>query len=83
VELPESSRLVRAAAKACHAVLGSAQTVGLRESGHANRFAAAGVEAIALGPGDPRLARAPNEHVPVAQLVPAARIYLSLMRTGV
>jgi len=83
VEMPEASAVVRAATKARRAVLGSAEAIGLQDNGHLNRFAAAGIEAVALGPGDPRRARTADEHVPVAQLAPAAEMYLSLMRSGI
>jgi acetylornithine deacetylase/succinyl-diaminopimelate desuccinylase-like protein len=83
VELPETSAVVRSATNACRTVLGSAEAIGLQDSGHLNRFVALGVEAIALGPGDPKQARTADEHVPVEQLAPAAQIYLSLMRSGI
>lgn len=83
VELSESSRLFLAASQACRSVLGSTHVVGYPDSGHTNRFAAAGIEAIAFGPGNPNLLRSAQEHVPVEQLVPAAQVYLSLMRTRV
>jgi len=81
VETPETSPLVTAARNACRSVLGAAQVVGYPDSGHANRFAALGIDAIAFGPGDPGLLRAANEHVPIDQLAPAAQIYLQLMQT--
>jgi acetylornithine deacetylase len=79
-ELPESSLLVQAALKACREVQGAADIVGFPENGHANRFAAAGIETITLGPGAPDQHRREDEHVPLDQLAPAAMIYQSLMR---
>lgn len=80
-ELPESAPLVRAALKAADAVRDSARIVGFPDSGHLNRFAAAGIDAIALGPGDPKKLRTVDECVPIDQLAPAAEIYLAMMKT--
>lgn len=80
-ELAENSRLVQVALAACRDVLGSAETTGYTDAGHANRFAAAGIETIVLGPGDMSQIRASDEHVPAEQLDAAARIYLQIMQT--
>ncbi|MCX8036149.1 MAG: M20/M25/M40 family metallo-hydrolase [Candidatus Sumerlaeia bacterium] len=80
VQVAETAPLVRAALDVCHAAAGPASLVGLRDNGHLNRFVAAGIEAVALGPGDPALARATQECVEVEQLAAAADIYYNLMR---
>lgn len=46
-------------------------------------YAAAGVPTLHYGPGDIRLAHAPDESVPVDQLVTASRVFEHLLRTGV
>jgi len=82
VELPESSALVQAACSAGRAVLGAVDIVGYPDNGHANRFHAVGIPSIAFGPGHPSLARSAGERIPVAQLAPAAEVYLRIMRTA-
>jgi len=82
-ETPESSPLVAAACDAARSVLGAAETIGLPENSHYNRFNTAGIPAIAFGPGDPALVRSAEERVPIDQLAPAALFYFRLMRSGI
>ncbi len=80
VQVAETSPIVRAALDACRAGAGSASLIGLCDNGHLNRFVATGIEAVAVGPGDPALARATQECVEVGQLAAAAEVYYHLMR---
>jgi acetylornithine deacetylase/succinyl-diaminopimelate desuccinylase-like protein len=41
---------------------------------------AAGIPSIGIGPGSERFAHGPNEHVPLAELADAGRIYADLIK---
>ena len=75
--LPEDHPLVRAGMRAARAVLGREPDLGRWDFSTDGTFTAgaAGIPTIGFGPGDGRWAHAPNEQVPVSQVIAAAAFY--------
>lgn len=73
--------LVAAGEEAVEAVTGARPAVRTWEFGvNATFMSAAGIPCIGIGPGDEHWAHGPDEHVPLADLVSASRIYAELIR---
>lgn len=73
--------LVRAGVEAVREVTGETPPLKTWRFGvNATFMSAAGVPSIGIGPGDERWAHDPEEHVPLADLDQAARIYAALIR---
>ena len=73
---PQNAAVRRFAEAALAATGRPLETCSVRFATEASIYVPAlGVPAIIYGPGDPALAHQPDEHVPIAQLVEAARVY--------
>jgi succinyl-diaminopimelate desuccinylase len=73
---PQADAVRRFAEAALAATGRPLETCSVRFATEASIYVPAlGVPAIIYGPGDPALAHQPDEHVPIAQLVEAARVY--------
>jgi len=65
--------------KAVEAVRGSAEVRGVPFGSNASQFAAAGIPAVVLGPGDIAQAHTPTEFVEATQVEQAAEVYLRVI----
>jgi acetylornithine deacetylase/succinyl-diaminopimelate desuccinylase-like protein len=72
--------LVAVAAEAVRSVTGrEPRLIAWRFGVNATFMSAAGIPSIGIGPGDERYAHTAEEHVPVAELAQASRIYATLI----
>lgn len=72
--------LVAVAAEAVRSVTGrEPRLIAWRFGVNATFMSAAGIPSIGIGPGDERYAHTAEEHVPVAELAQASRIYAALI----
>ena len=81
-EVPVDSDVVRRASAAVEAVIGQAEIIGARYCTEAAAFAAAGIPAVVMGPGDAKQAHSADEWVALDQVEAACRVYELLMSSG-
>ena len=72
------SKLAKACAAACRDVGVPAEPVGVTYWTDGAHLAANGIETVILGPGDIAHAHGPNDHIRVADIEQAVRIYLGI-----
>jgi len=78
MEVPEEAQIVRAAAAACDAILGSHEIEGGHYSCDATKFPLVGIPAIVMGPGNIRKAHTNDEYVEIADLVNLAEVFAQI-----
>jgi succinyl-diaminopimelate desuccinylase len=74
-ETPPESDLVRAAARACGLMGLDDEPIGYQQVSDGRIFADRGIPTVLMGPGTAELAHTPDEHVPVAAVVEAVKLY--------
>jgi succinyl-diaminopimelate desuccinylase len=67
--------LVKSVARACNLMGLDAQPIGYQQVSDGRFFAERGISTVLLGPGIAELAHTPDEHVPVAAVLEAVKIY--------
>jgi acetylornithine deacetylase len=73
--------LARLAAAAARKTLGRARFKEVPWASNAGIFREAGIPSVLFGPGSIRQAHTADEHVDLAQVAPAARVYAEIIRT--
>jgi len=74
-ETPPDSDLVRSVGEACRLMGIAPEPVGYQQVSDGRFFAEREIPTVILGPGTAELAHTPDEHVPVAAVIEAVKIY--------
>jgi succinyl-diaminopimelate desuccinylase len=74
-ETPPECDLVRSAARACGLMGLDDEPIGYQQVSDGRFFADRGIPTVLMGPGTAELAHTPDEHVPVAAVVEAVKLY--------
>ncbi len=74
-ETPADGDLVRSAGKACGLLGIDPEPIGYQQVCDGRFFAEKGIPTVIIGPGTAELAHTPDEHVPVAAVIQAVKLY--------
>jgi succinyl-diaminopimelate desuccinylase len=74
-ETPADHVLVKSVARVCELMKSDLTPVGYQQVSDGRFFADRGIPTILLGPGTAELAHTPDEHVPVAGVIEAVKLY--------
>ncbi|GAB4342816.1 MAG: M20 family metallopeptidase [Candidatus Abyssubacteria bacterium] len=74
-ETPPDSHIVKSVSRACERMGLNPQPIGYQQVSDGRFFAQRGIPTVLLGPGTAELAHTPDEHVPVAAVLQAVKIY--------
>jgi len=74
-ETPPDCSLVKSAAGACRIMGINHEPIGYQQVSDGRFFADKGIPTVLIGPGAAELAHTPDEHVPVAAVIEAVKLY--------
>lgn len=80
METPADLPVVRYAREACARIVGESAIEGAGYCCDATKFSRAGIPAIVLGPGNIQNAHSDDEHVDIAELETAVRVYMDICK---